>query len=181
MLGIQTTTQRRPGWQLQLLVVPQQLCSKRECCTLSHGYLPASTTLPLLVLNPPERPPGFLEASTNVTAYPCSDKCFAAPKPAQPPPTTTTRLRLSGLLASLVLKLVFRVVLLLVAWKSTFPMLLPVLLAAAARRTDLGCCLADLKQWLLSTSMFEGCNRLCCCLAPQQPLHADVGKIHVVT
>jgi hypothetical protein len=48
---------------------------------LPHPFMPASTTWPLAVRKPPDSPPGFLDASSSVTAYPASARCLAAPNP----------------------------------------------------------------------------------------------------
>lgn len=51
--------------------------------------MPASTDLPWEVRNPVLRPPGEGDASKRVTTKPNLARACAAPKPAQPPPTTT--------------------------------------------------------------------------------------------
>jgi hypothetical protein len=45
---------------------------------------------PCGVLNAVLRPPGVGEASSSSTSAPASTRALAAPKPAQPPPTTAT-------------------------------------------------------------------------------------------
>ena len=46
-----------------------------------NPLIPASRERPSFVLNPVASPPGSGAASSNVTAYPSSARCLAAPKP----------------------------------------------------------------------------------------------------
>ena len=62
--------------------------------------MPASTERPPGVRQPELNPPGVLLASNIVTLTPALSSAYAAPKPAHPPPTTTTCLPSASCLAS---------------------------------------------------------------------------------
>jgi len=63
---------------------------QRALAWYQNPFTPASTARPCLVRHPADRPPGLGLASRSVTSTPSALRCFAAPKPAQPPAVRST-------------------------------------------------------------------------------------------